>query len=131
MRRSAGIAGPYQLQAHLSACHSTAPSYQDTDWDRIVGLYDLLLSLSANPAVTLNRAVAVAERDGPTAGLAALDAITAMTRSHLWHAARAEALRRLGDTGQARDALRQALELAPTNPERRLLARRLAEMAPR
>jgi len=131
VRRSGGAAGPYQLQAHLSACHSTAPSYQDTDWDRIVGLYDLLLSLSANPAVTLNRAVAVAERDGPTAGLAALDAITAMTRSHLWHAARAEALRRLGDTGPARDALRQALELAPTNPERRLLARRLAEMAPR
>jgi len=130
VRRSGGAAGPYQLQAHLSACHSTAPSYQDTDWDRIVGLYDLLLSLSANPAVTLNRAVAVAERDGPTAGLAALDAITAMTRSHLWHAARAEALRHLGDTGPAREALRQALELAPTNPERRLLARRLAEMTP-
>ena len=128
VRRSAGIAGPYQLQAHLSACHSTAPTYQDTDWDRVVGLYDLMLSLSANPAVALNRAVAVAERDGPAAGLAALDAITGMTHSHLWHAARAEALRRLGETGQARDALRQAAELAPTVPERRLLARRHAEM---
>jgi RNA polymerase sigma-70 factor (ECF subfamily) len=116
------------LQAHLSACHSTAPTYQDTDWDRVVGLYDLMLSLSANPAVALNRAVAVAERDGPAAGLAALDAITGMTHSHLWHAARAEALRRLGETGQARDALRQAAELAPTVPERRLLARRHAEM---
>ena len=130
VRRSGGVAGPYQLQAHLSACHSTAPTYPGTDWDRIVGLYDLLLSMSANPAVALNRAVAVAERDGPAAGLAALDAITGMARSHLWHAARAEALRGLGDTGRARDALRQALELAPTVPERRLLARRLAEMPP-
>jgi RNA polymerase sigma-70 factor (ECF subfamily) len=129
-RRSGGVAGPYQLQAHLSACHSTAPTYADTDWDRIVGLYDLLLSLSANPAVALNRAVAVGERDGPAAGLAALDAITGMGRWHLWHAARAEALARLGGPGQAREALRQALELAPTGPERRFLARRLAEMPP-
>jgi predicted RNA polymerase sigma factor len=131
VRRSGGVAGLYQLQAHLSACHSTARTYQDTDWDRIVGLYDLLLRLSANPAVALNRAVAVAERDGPEAGLAALDAIAGMARSHLWHAARAEALRRVGETGQARDALRQALDLAPTAPERRLLARRLAEVPPR
>ena len=131
VRRSGGVAGPYQLQAHLSACHSTAPSYADTDWDRIVGLYDLLLRVSANPAVALNRAVAVTERDGPAAGLAALEAITGMARSHLWHAARADALRRLGETGQASDALRQAVELAPTAPERRLLARRLAEMPPR
>ena len=130
VRRSQGVAGPYQLQAHLSACHATAPTYAATNWDRIVGLYDLLLSLSANPAVALNRAVAVGERDGPAAGLAALDAITGMGRWHLWHAARAEALARLGDTGQARDALRQAVELAPTGPERRLLSRRLAEMPP-
>ena len=130
MRRSAGIAGPYQLQAHLSACHSTAPTYQDTDWDRVVGLYDLMLSLSANPAVALNRAVAVAERDGPAAGLAALDAITGMTRSHLWHAARAETLRRLGETGQAREAWRLAAQLAPTAPERTFLARRFSEMPP-
>ena len=128
VRRSQGVAGPYQLQAHLSACHATAPTYAATNWDRIVGLYDLLLSLSANPAVALNRAVAVAERDGPAAGLTALDAITGMARSHLWHAARADALRRLGETGQASDALRQAVELAPTAPERRLLSRRLAAM---
>src|SRR5215468_1816382 len=130
VRRSGGVAGPYQLQAHLSACHSTAPTYAGTDWDRIVGLYDLLLRLSANPAVALNRAVAVTECDGPAAGLAALDAISGMARSHLWHAARADALRRLGETGRARDALRQAVELAPTAPERKLLSRRLAEMAP-
>jgi RNA polymerase sigma-70 factor (ECF subfamily) len=131
VRRSGGVAGSYQLQAHLSACHAVAPTYAGTDWDRIVMLYDLLLTLSANPAVALNRAVAVGQRDGPGPGLAALDAITAMTRSHLWHAARAEALRRLGETGQARDALRRALELAPTTPERRLLTRRLAELPPR
>jgi len=130
VRRSQGVAGSYQLQAHLSACHSTAQAYRDTDWDRIIELYDLLLRLSANPAVALNRAVAVGERDGPAAGLAALDAITGMTRSHLWHAGRAEALGGLGRTEQAQEALRQALELAPTAPERRLLARRLAEMSP-
>jgi RNA polymerase sigma-70 factor (ECF subfamily) len=130
VRRSAGVAGLYQLQAHLSACHSTAPAYQDTDWDRVVGLYDLLLSLAANPAVALNRAVAVGERDGPAAGLAALDAIDGMTRSHLWHAARAETLRRLGETGQAREAWRLAAQLAPTAPERTFLARRFAEMPP-
>src|SRR6266851_5675219 len=73
VRRSQGVAGSFQLQAHLSACHSTAQAYRDTDWDRIVTLYDLLLRRSANPAVALNRAVAVGERDGPAAGLAALD----------------------------------------------------------
>jgi RNA polymerase sigma-70 factor (ECF subfamily) len=130
VRRSGGVAGSYQLQAHLSACHSTAPSYQDTDWDRIIELYDLLLGLSANPAVALNRAVAVGERDGPAAGLAALDAITGMTRWHLWHAARAQALRGLGRNELAREALRRALELAPTGPERRLLTRRLTELPP-
>ncbi len=130
VRRSHGVAGAYQLQAHLSACHSTAPAYRDTDWGRIVELYDLLLMLSANPAVALNRAVAVGERDGPAAGLGALDAITGMTRSHLWHAARAAALRGLGRAGESREALRQALELAGTGPERRFLARLLAEMSP-
>jgi RNA polymerase sigma-70 factor (ECF subfamily) len=126
VRRSAGAAGRYQLQAHLSACHSTAPSWADTDWDRIVGLYDLLLAVSANPAVALNRAVAVGQRDGPGAMLDALDAITAMPRSHLWHAARADALHRLGLDDQARQELHLALDLAPSGPERRLLARRLA-----
>ena len=70
--RSGGVAGPYQIQAHLAAAHSTAPSWQETDWDRIVGLYDLLGSITASPVVALNRAVAVTERDGPEAGLAAL-----------------------------------------------------------
>jgi RNA polymerase sigma factor (sigma-70 family) len=125
VHRSQGVAGVYQLQAHLAACHCTAPAWADTDWDRIVALYDLLLTVSANPAVALNRAVAVAERDGPSAGLAALDAITGMQRSHLWHAARAGALRQLGRRPEARRELRLALDLVPTVSERRVLTRRL------
>jgi RNA polymerase sigma-70 factor (ECF subfamily) len=125
VRRSGGKAGPYQLQAHLSACHSTAPSWDNTDWDRIVGLYDLLLSLSANPAVALNRAVAVGERDGPAAMLAAVDALPAQPRSQLWHAARADALQRLERLEEAQHELLTAVDLASTGPERRLLARRL------
>jgi RNA polymerase sigma-70 factor, ECF subfamily len=128
VRRSGGVAGPYQLQAHLSACHSTATRWEDTDWDRIISLYDLLLRLSPNPAVQLNRAVAVGERDGPAAMLQALDETP--SRSHLWHAARAEALRRLGRPGPATAELRRALAAAPTGPERRLLARRIAALTP-
>jgi RNA polymerase sigma factor (sigma-70 family) len=125
VRLSGGAAGPYQLQAHLAACHSTARSWADTDWGRIIGLYDLLLGRAANPVVALNRAVAVSERDGPRAGLAALDEIDGLARSHLWHAARAEALRRLGQASEAAAELATAGGLAPTEPERRLLARRL------
>jgi RNA polymerase sigma-70 factor (ECF subfamily) len=128
VRRSGGVAGPYQLQAHLAACHCMAPTWADTDWDRIVGLYDLMLRISANPAVALNRAVAVTERDGPAAGLVALDTIKGMQQSHLWHAARADALRRLGAAEPARQELRTALELAPAAPERRLLSARLAAL---
>ncbi len=128
VRRSGGVAGPYQLQAHLASCHCMAPAWADTDWDRIVGLYDLMLRISANPAVALNRAVAVTERDGPAAGLVALDKIKGMQQSHLWHTARADALRRLGAAEPARQELRTALELAPTAPERRLLSARLAAL---
>jgi len=126
VRRSAGVAGPYQLQAHLSACHATAPSWTDTDWDRIIGLYDLLLRIAPNSAVSLNRAVAVGKRDGAAAMLAALDAIVTRVRSNLWHAARADALRQLGRTGEARRELSLALDVTPAGPDRRLLARRLA-----
>jgi RNA polymerase sigma-70 factor (ECF subfamily) len=128
VRRSGGVAGPYQLQAHLAACHSTAPSWADTDWDRIVGLYDLVLTLGANPAVALNRAVAVGQRYGPAAALAALDGIGRSVRTHLWYAARADALGRLGRTAEARQQLVTATGLAPTEPERRLLAARLAAL---
>jgi RNA polymerase sigma factor (sigma-70 family) len=126
VRWSGGMAGPYQLQAHLAACHSTAPTWADTDWSRIVALYDLLQSVVASPVVALNRAVAVGQRDGPAAELAALDGIADLSRSHLWHAARAEALGRLGRSEDAQQELRLAIALAPTEPEQRLLTRRLA-----
>jgi RNA polymerase sigma-70 factor (ECF subfamily) len=126
VRRSCGVAGPYQLQAHLSACHSTAPTWTGTNWDRIVGLYDLMLRLAGNPAVQLNRAIAVGERDGPAAMLDALDAIAGLDQSHLWHSARADALARLGRAADADAALRAAIDLAPTAPERRLLTARLS-----
>ncbi len=122
---SGGIAGPYQLQAHLAAAHSTAPTWQETNWDRIVGLYDLLGTITANPVVMLNRAIALTERYGPQAGLAALEAVQGLERSHLWHAALADALRRLGRRGEAAGELQTAISLAPTEPERRLLQVRL------
>jgi RNA polymerase sigma-70 factor, ECF subfamily len=129
VRLSGGAAGPYQLQAHLSACHSTAARWEGTDWERIVSLYDLMAALPANPAVLLNRAVAVGERDGPAAMLASLDAIDGLERSHLWHAARADALARLGRGAEAGAALEAAIGLAPTGPERRLLVRRRPGLA--
>jgi RNA polymerase sigma-70 factor (ECF subfamily) len=125
VRWSGGVAGPYQLQAHLGACHATATRWEDTDWGRIVLLYDLLLSVTNNPVVALNRAVALGERDGAAAGLAALDAIASLSSSHLWHAARGEALRRLGRLDDAQQEVRLAITLAPTEPDRRLLTRRL------
>ena len=88
--------GPYALQAAIAAVHATAPSWPATDWDEIVGLYDVLLQRLPTPVVALNRAVAVGERDGPAAGLAAVDAIDGLDAFHLWHAARAELLRRAG-----------------------------------
>jgi RNA polymerase sigma factor (sigma-70 family) len=127
---SGGTAGLYQLQAHLAAAHSTATSWSETDWDRIIGLYDLLGSARANPVVALNRAVAVTERDGPEHGLAALEAIVGLERSHLWHAALADNLRRLGRTAGAAGELETAASLAPTEGERRLLLSRLLDVRP-
>jgi RNA polymerase sigma-70 factor (ECF subfamily) len=127
---SGGTAGLYQLQAHLAAAHSTAASWPETDWDRIIGLYDLLGSAGANPVVALNRAVAVTERDGPEHGLAALEAIVGLERSHLWHAALADNLRRLGRTAEAAGELETAASLAPTEGERRLLLSRLLDVRP-
>jgi RNA polymerase sigma factor (sigma-70 family) len=128
--RSGGAAGPYELQGHLSAAHSTAPSWQETDWGRIVGLYDLLRSITSNPVVALNRAVALTERDGPEAGLAALEAIHGLERSHLWHAALGDNLRRLGRASDAARRLSTAATLAPTEREQRLLEARLSAMTP-
>jgi RNA polymerase sigma-70 factor (ECF subfamily) len=124
--------GPYTLQAAIAAVHAEAPSSAATDWPQIVGLYDVLLRVEPSPVVELNRAVAVAMRDGPTAGLALIDSLLArdeLVGYHLIHAAKADLCRRLGDTAAARDAYRQALEFARQEPERRFLARRLDELA--
>lgn len=125
--------GPYTLQAAIAAVHAEAPTAEATDWGRIVALYDLLAGLEASPVVALNRAVAVAMRDGPAAGLALIDAILArgeLADYHLAHAARADLCRRLRRLDDAREAYRQALALARQAPERRFLERRLAELEP-
>jgi RNA polymerase sigma-70 factor, ECF subfamily len=129
---SSGPVGPYALQAAIAAVHAEAPTAAATDWDRIVGLYDLLARADPSPVVELNRAVAVAMRDGPSAGLALLDALLGrgdLDAHHLAHAARADLLRRLGRTADARAAYRRALDLARQEPERRFLRRRLEELA--
>jgi RNA polymerase sigma-70 factor (ECF subfamily) len=124
--------GPYALQAAIAAVHAEAPSAEATDWSEIVGLYDVLLGIDPSPVVELNRAVAVAMRDGPEAGLALVDAILArgdLADYHLAHAARADLCRRLGRKADARTSYRRALALARQEPERRFLERRLVELA--
>jgi RNA polymerase sigma-70 factor, ECF subfamily len=123
--------GPYTLQAAISAVHAEAPSAAVTDWAQIVGLYDVLLRADPSPVIELNRAVAVAMRDGPAAGLALVDAILsrgALADYHLAHSARAELCRRLGRTADARASYARALDLARQEPQRRFLERRLSEL---
>jgi RNA polymerase sigma-70 factor (ECF subfamily) len=131
LRRSAGSPGPYELQAAIAACHATSPTSEATDWEEIAELYRLLEARSPSPVVALNRAVAVAERDGPAAGLALVDAIDGLERFHLWHAARADLCRRLGRHTDAAAAYRAALGCEPSAAERRFLDRRLAEVSAR
>jgi RNA polymerase sigma-70 factor (ECF subfamily) len=124
-------AGVYALQARIAAAHAAAATPEATDWPRIAALYDALLAAHPSPVVELNRAVAVAMRDGPTAGLILIDGILArgeLTGYHLVHAARADLLRRLGDRDAARTAYNQALALARQEPERRFLTHRLAQL---
>ncbi|MCA9236275.1 MAG: RNA polymerase subunit sigma-24, partial [Planctomycetales bacterium] len=124
--------GAYTIQAAISAVHAAAPSSEDTDWAQIVALYDVLLRAEPLPVVELNRAVAVAMRDGPQAGLDLIDAILArgdLTDYHLSHAARADLLRRLGRRENAFAAYGQALALAKQEPERRFLQSRQQELA--
>lgn len=128
----AGPAGPYALQAAIAAVHTEAPTAAETDWVQIVGLYDLLLQREPSPVVELNRAVAVAMRDGAAAGLAAIDAILVrgeLADYHLAHAARADLCRRLGRNAEARASYQRALTLTMQAPERRFLERRLTELA--
>ncbi|MCH9828913.1 MAG: RNA polymerase sigma factor [Gammaproteobacteria bacterium] len=123
--------GPYSLQAAIAAIHAEAPDPSQTDWPQIVGLYDVLLRIEPSPVIALNRAVAVAMRDGPAAGLRQIDLILGrsdLADYHLAHAARAELCQRLGHTDEARSALRRALELVRQAPERRLLEAKLASL---
>jgi len=123
--------GPYTLQAAIASVHADAPNAAATDWAQIAGLYDVLVRVEPSPVVELNRAVAVAMRDGPDAGLALIDAILArgdLADYHLAHAARADLFRRLGRTAETRASYERALTLARQEPERRFLQRRLAEL---
>ena len=123
--------GSYTVQAAIAAVHAEASDAAATDWARIVGLYDVLLRAEPSPVVELNRAVAVAMRDGPEAGLALIDGILArgdLADYHLAHAARADLCRRLERTAEARAAYTRALDLTQQEPERRFLERRLGEL---
>ncbi len=124
--------GAYLLQAAIAAVHAEAPSAAATDWVEIVGLYDLLLRADPSPVVELNRAVAIAMRDGPDAGLSLVEGILSrgeLTQYHLAHSARADLCRRLGKMEEARASYHRALALTQQGPERRFLERRLTELS--
>lgn len=128
---AAGEIGPYCLQAAIAAVHAEAPSMAATDWPQIVGLYDVLLRASPSPVIELNRAVALAMRDGPAAGLQLIEALLArgeLADYHLAHAARADLCRRLGCWAEARAAYQRALQLSQQGMDRQFLERRLAEL---
>ena len=123
--------GPYTIQAAIAAVHAGASRAAETDWEEIVGLYDVLLRAEPSPVIELNRAVALAMRDGPQAGLRIIDAILEkgeLSDYHLAHSARAELYRRLGNKEEARNSYMRALALVQQEPERRFLERRLGEL---
>jgi RNA polymerase sigma-70 factor (ECF subfamily) len=125
--RRLGGEGSYVLQAEISACHVTAPSWADTEWSRILGFYDELLALAPSPVVALNRAVAVSMHEGPAAGLAALATLEApLSGYHLFYALRADCRARLGQN--AHDDYRRALALTNNESERRFLQRKIDGM---
>ncbi|MES9603089.1 sigma-70 family RNA polymerase sigma factor [Actinomadura sp. NPDC000929] len=123
-----GEPGPYQVQAAIAACHGAARTAGETDWPQIAALYGRLEAMVSGPVVRLNRAVAVAMADGPLAGLALADRIEGLDGYHLFHATRADLLRRLGRSEEAAAAYREALALARADADRRYLARRLGEV---
>lgn len=130
---SMGSAGPYQLQAAISALHSTAPSFDKTNWDRIIALYDVLLTRFDDAIVALNRGAAIGHRDGPSAGLAELDAMTpaqhrVLAQYPYLHTCRAEFLLASGDPTGAASAFESAIQLTTNEAERRHLHRRLLEI---
>jgi RNA polymerase sigma-70 factor (ECF subfamily) len=125
--------GPYTLQAAIASVHAEATDAAATDWAQIAGLYDVLLRADPSPVVALNRAAAIAMRDGPAAGLTLIDALLArgeLGEYRLAHSARADLLRRLGRTSEAAEAYRTALALTRQEPERRFIERRLRQLMP-
>jgi RNA polymerase sigma-70 factor (ECF subfamily) len=124
-----GRPGPHQIEAAIAALHATAPHADLTDWPQIVSLYRALRTVAPSAVVDLNWAAAISMTDGPEAGLAALRHVTSLD-THLYHSARADMLRRSGRAAEAADAYRVALARSPTEPERRFLERRLAEVEP-
>jgi RNA polymerase sigma-70 factor (ECF subfamily) len=129
-----GGPGPYAIQAAIAALHCHAARAEDTDWPQIVGLYDFLERIQPSPVVSLNRAAAVAMRDGPEQGLALMNALATtgdLQNYHLLHAARADLLRRLGRSTEAASSYAQALALVTNNTERRFLERRLRQVEAR
>lgn len=129
LRRSPDRPNQYVLQAAIAACHALAQSYPETDWNAVISWYDVLLRVQDTSVVRLNRAAAIAERDGPSAGLALLDTIGDLDGYPWWHATRAELLRRLHRDGEAGVAYRRALELDLSEPQSAHLRARLAELA--
>jgi RNA polymerase sigma-70 factor (ECF subfamily) len=128
LRRTPDRPDGYVVQAAIAACHALAPSYADTDWDAVVSWYDVLLTVRDTPVARLNRAVAVAERDDPAAGLTLVDAIGDLAAYPWWHATRAELLHRLGQAEEARAAYERALALGMSEPQLEHLRRRIADL---
>jgi len=131
LRRTPDRPDAYVVQAAIAACHALAPTYAETGWDAVVSWYDVLLSIQDNPVVRLNRAAAVAERDGPEAGLALIEAIGDLESYPWWHATRAELLRGAGRTEECRAAYERALALGMSRPQADHLRRRMAELPSR
>jgi RNA polymerase sigma-70 factor (ECF subfamily) len=126
-----GVAGPYTIEAAISAVHCRATRSADTDWKQIVRLYDLLQQMMSSPVVSLNRAVAVAMANGPNSGLRILDQLESggeLNDYHLFHAARADLLRREGSLAEATQSYKRALELVTNDSERKFLEKRLKEV---
>ena len=131
LRRTPDVPDPYVVQAAIAACHALAPTWADTDWSAVVSWYDVLLTVADTPVARLNRAVAVGERDGPAAGLAAVDAVDELGGYPLWHAARAELLARLDRVDDADTAYAAALAIPQDDAQLTHLRRRRARLGDR
>jgi RNA polymerase sigma-70 factor (ECF subfamily) len=131
LRRTPDLPDQYVVQAAIAACHALAPSYGETNWDSVISWYDVLPGLADSPVARLNRAAAVAERDGPAAGLDLVDAIDGLAGYPWWHATRAELLHRLGRAAEARVAYERALALGMSDPQAGYLRGRMSRLPPR